>query len=501
MKRVICLLIIIIVAGCEKKTPTAPSKIMPADTTAPRVIAVYPPDSTLGFPINGLIGARFSEPIDTTTLTTNSFQISSNASGSIKYTDSTVRFISGPLSLITNTDYTATITTAVTDRTGNRLAEPVHWSFRTAPLDTTPPTVVSFTPPNGDQFVPANVGPTVTFSEDIYMPSLNLSTFRLIPTASGTISYKDKKATFIPSPDLKAQTLYTVLLDSIMDPAGNVMMPVLWSFKTISADRTPPQINSTFPASGAVGVAVGMPLKVYFSETLDSTTVSSATVYLSNAMGSTVCCSSNVVTVIPDRELALGQSYSLSLTTGIADRAGNHLASDYSIGFSTRSQALIPLAIGNYWVYQIGAGPDGYYIQSVDTNRIETSQIINGCRWYRDSHGNRMANLTGGLWELLGNTQPQLAVEFPADSGEMLAAPANFKVIGTSQPVIVPAGTFNCFVIANTPAYAESPSYKSSYCPNIGLVKVYNISYHPTISDGWLPDWDVHFLLSYRPNQ
>jgi len=108
------------------------------DTTAPTIVSTYPANGTSGVVTTTPVRVTFDEPIDSTTLTTNSFSLATTlggaaVSGTVSYDASgdTATFTPGA-ALASSTQYTATITTAVTDAAGNALAANHSWSFTTA---------------------------------------------------------------------------------------------------------------------------------------------------------------------------------------------------------------------------------------------------------------------------------------------------------------------------------------------------------------------------------
>ena len=107
----------------------------------PGVTGTSPLDNATDVDINDLIKADFSEPMDASTLTPDSFFISdgtANIDGNISYSDSTIIFTPAAGAIQYNgTTYTATITTAATDTTGRGLQSDYTWSFTT--MDNNPP--------------------------------------------------------------------------------------------------------------------------------------------------------------------------------------------------------------------------------------------------------------------------------------------------------------------------------------------------------------------------
>jgi len=103
------------------------------DATAPTVVSVSPEDEATGVAVDTVVTATFSEAMDDSTITTSSFTLDSVA-GSVSYDSDTFTATFTPsASLTTDTTYTATLNTAITDVAGNSLAVEYSWSFSTPP--------------------------------------------------------------------------------------------------------------------------------------------------------------------------------------------------------------------------------------------------------------------------------------------------------------------------------------------------------------------------------
>jgi len=113
---------------------------------------------------------------------------------------------------------------------------------------------------------------------------------------------------------------------------------------SIGADANAPTVLATTPASNATKFAVGDAVRVQFSEALNPATVNNTSVVLRDAVGNGVPAAvsyeegSADVILQPSAPLAYSSAYSALVkggSAGIADLAGNTLASDYTWSFST----------------------------------------------------------------------------------------------------------------------------------------------------------------------
>ena len=186
------------------------------DTEPPTVDSTSPSDGAQSVAVNATISATFDDFMDSDTLTSSTFTLDNGATGTVSYDSGSKTATFTPSSnLAGNTLYTATLSTAVTDRFGNNLASAYIWSFTTtAAGDTTPPTVSSTSPSNGAQNVAVGATISATFDEPMDSSTLTSSTFTLDNGATGTVSYNSGTytATFTPSGGLNYGTMYTATI-------------------------------------------------------------------------------------------------------------------------------------------------------------------------------------------------------------------------------------------------------------------------------------------------
>jgi hypothetical protein len=104
------------------------------------------------------------------------------------------------------------------------------------------------------------------------------------------------------------------------------------------ADTTAPTVVATFPLSGAMNVPANGAINAAFSEAMDAKTISSASFTVKQGgvdVPGVVTYLNNTATLVPSKTLALGATFTATITTTAADLAGNKLAMDYSWTFST----------------------------------------------------------------------------------------------------------------------------------------------------------------------
>lgn len=101
------------------------------------------------------------------------------------------------------------------------------------------------------------------------------------------------------------------------------------------ADRTPPAVTVTLPVNGAVNVARNAPVTIQFSEPVRATSVSSTTITVSPAITGTFAVDGAAVTFTPTANYAYSTTYTITVTTGVRDVAGNALTAAQSFIFTT----------------------------------------------------------------------------------------------------------------------------------------------------------------------
>lgn len=111
---------------------------------------------------------------------------------------------------------------------------------------------------------------------------------------------------------------------------------------TSGVDVTPPLVTSTSPSAGQTGVSTFSTVIATFSELLDPTSVNSSTFLVSVTatgvpVGGTVSfnASSQQAIFIPSSTLGANTSYTVTLTTGMKDIAGNPMSANNVFTFTT----------------------------------------------------------------------------------------------------------------------------------------------------------------------
>ena len=216
--------------------------------------------------------------------------------------------------------------------------------------DTTAPTVTATTPADGAADVAVNSTLSISFSEPLNPATLTTASVTVVSSGggagaaiAGSITFSGTTGTFTPAAPLAGVTRYTVTITTaVKDLAGNSLASdYVLSFTTLALpDVTPPTVISSTPVNDAVNVAVTVAPTVTMSEAMNVATFNASTIVLTKAgdvtpIPGTVTVSGNTATFQPAAALAAATRYTLTVTTGAKDLAGNALAAAASVSFTT----------------------------------------------------------------------------------------------------------------------------------------------------------------------
>jgi hypothetical protein len=236
----------------------------------------------------------------------------------------------------------------------------------------TAPTVTAVSPADTSTGVPINITRiSVTFSEAMASISAgNGASFVVTcsapcvnPTGTVTQDATNSIATFTPATSLAGSTLYTITVTGAQSLATGAPLaaPYIARFTTGStADITRPRVTTTVPATTSPGptpsVAINTTIVATFSEDIAPATLNAASYTLTCA---TPCVSptgsvsyviaSRSAVFTPAASLTANATYTATITTAVADLAGNTLAGN---------QAALPAASNYVWTFTTGATAD-----------------------------------------------------------------------------------------------------------------------------------------------
>ncbi len=170
-----------------------------------------------------------------------------------------------------------------------------------------------------------------------------------------------------------------------------------------AGDTTPPSVLTTSPAAGASGVAATTTLLVTFSESIDPSTLTTASFSVAaagSAVAGSVAASGPVATFTPAVPLAAGTSFVVTISTAVKDSAGNPLAAAHGWSFATaatlRSWSMpVPLELAD------GAAGQASVAAAMDDDPV-TAAVQATAVWVQHDGTQPSiyaSRLSGGVWQ------------------------------------------------------------------------------------------------------
>ncbi|GAA4061153.1 hypothetical protein GCM10022389_01980 [Flavobacterium cheonanense] len=213
-------------------------------TLQPIVISTSPTSNETGVALNKVVRATFNMPMDATTLNTSTFTLkqgTTTITGVVTYSGNNA-FFTPSTNLVSNTIYTATITTGAKNLANTPIASNYVWSFTTGTI--VAPKVISTDPSNNETGVLLNKVITATFDMPMNPLTINSSTFTLkqgTTTIAGTVNYSGTTASFSPANPLLADALFTATISvGAKNLAGtSITQDYVWKFTTINPSIGP----------------------------------------------------------------------------------------------------------------------------------------------------------------------------------------------------------------------------------------------------------------------
>ncbi|MHB8120881.1 MAG: Ig-like domain-containing protein [Desulfuromonadaceae bacterium] len=310
-----------------------------------------------------------------------------------------------------NTTYRVIVETLIrSESTEELMALPYEFTFTTDATDNgLPPEVSSTYPAAGAIDIPLDTKVIVRFSEPMLPSTITSLTVRIknlsanaYITVSVTYDEATNSASVVPAVPLAKNSSYQIEVSGVQDLLGNSLDGMFTAaFSTILADTAAPFVKATSPTKGATGVATGT-VSITFSEPVDQTTLTSAT--FSVKQGTTTITgsigydeASATASFVPTAGFDYAKDYTVAISTGIKDLAGNNLTPAYSFTFTT-VQASAPAAMSAYShvpPFVAGAGVPPNVLMVVDNSgsmdeKAYTDSYSSGNPYYGYFDNNKM---------------------------------------------------------------------------------------------------------------
>jgi hypothetical protein len=209
---------------------------------SPAVTATVPATGALNVPITAKVSAQFTKAMAAGSFTSSTFVVregGNDVAGTISVSGTNAT-LDPTSNLLPNTVYTVTITTGVTDVSGNHMTGDEVWSFTTGSAsDVTAPTVTATDPDDTEVGVARDKHIRAFFSEAMDLATLNTTTFTVslagVPHP-GTVEYSGTIVTFKPTAGnfYSPSSVYTArITTAATDISGNaIAVEKVWTFTT-----------------------------------------------------------------------------------------------------------------------------------------------------------------------------------------------------------------------------------------------------------------------------
>jgi hypothetical protein len=243
-----------------------------------------------------------------------------------------------------NIQYNITIATGAKDIVGNQMVGDYIFSFKTKVV-LIPPTIIKTNPAGGSKDVPIDTKITITYSKGMNR-IVTESAIKPSPSFVWTTKWVsgDSEAILTPSAMLQGSTTYTITISTDARSIEGVALSSLYTFSFTTKDNTPPTVVSTIPVNGSADVDVNSQILITFSEAMANNTTEDA-ISVSSGSINKMGWANNNKTIILTIDLEPGTTYTVKISTGAKDLAGNTMLKEYVFSFTTKDEGISSTAI------------------------------------------------------------------------------------------------------------------------------------------------------------
>ncbi len=327
------------------------------DTRAPVIASTSPLKGASDVAVDARIVAEFSEAMQPESVEDSEAVILTRGEDdervdvTLQYEDGQVSVLPPSGGLNAETRYTVTVRARVRDTSGNAMASDYSWSFTTrAAPDTTPPSVTSTVPTDGEADVSVDAAVAASFSEPVERQSVidNFSLYldedgtgETLQRIEGAVSVIDLTAHFTPNAQLRRGATYRVVLGAqVADANGNTLgTDYSWAFSVEEVDDEPLVVTGVSPGEGATGVCTLVAPTITFSEAMNASSVESALRLYQDGdlIPGTPAGEGTVYKLFPDQPLLYQHTYNVTLASEAESTTGKQLQEPLSWSFTTNA--------------------------------------------------------------------------------------------------------------------------------------------------------------------
>ena len=310
--------------------------------TTPSVSFTSPFINEGGVVLNKVITVQFNMAMNPSTLNETTFTLMRGTvpvTGAVSYNGTNLIFTPAA-NLLSETEYTATVTAGAKSLAGMPMAADYVWKFSTGQI----PTVILTDPLNNATSVPLDKIVSAKFNMAMDPLSLIGTTFTLKQGTTyvvGTVTYNGTDLFFIPSGNLQPGKEYTATINTNARSSAGISMvsDYVWKFTTaLTAVPSVPAVTTTSPLNLETNVIVEKIVTARFNMLMDPLTLNGATFTLyrgTTKVDGTITYNGDNVSFIPSADLMTGTEYTATITTGAKSLAGVAMAADYVWKFTT----------------------------------------------------------------------------------------------------------------------------------------------------------------------
>ncbi|WP_347986704.1 Ig-like domain-containing protein [Methylomonas sp. AM2-LC] len=340
--------------------------------TAPTVVAINT-NNGIALPLNGVIDLQFNEPLDSTTVNSNTFVLydSNNSSSPIPVTVSLLKGnmlvrLTPNSALQAGHYYYYGVFTGVKNASGvaSTYNSAYYWAFTAGQaVDAMTPQVLSLNPRDGASNVGINNHVDISFNEAINPLSM-LPDNADIPLAQDTggdartyslnFSNGNTQVSYVPHEPWAAASTVTLTVSTPQDYAGQTVQSVTHTFKTANGpDYSTPTVSNWGFVNNVTNVPVNAIFNVKISTPVDPISVTASTFYLyDNVTGQHLAASIAVssdgytLSLVPTQALTASRTYYLYVY-GVQGINGNALYQSQTLTTGTVTDTVAP-QVSNY---------------------------------------------------------------------------------------------------------------------------------------------------------
>ncbi len=323
-----------------------------SDAAAPTVTSIAPPHDAVDVGVNARVIVRFSEAVNSMTVTGDNVALAGPGGAiqpcTISFADGDRTALIEPHGPLAENALHEIFVSGVRDVAGN-LVVPNSASFTTrSGADTSAPTIARYAPSNGATAIPTNAQLRFTFNEPIDPGSVAPGTIQLYPSGlaavpgTAIVGADGRSVAFTPTVPLAANLYHSWYLSGIRDVSGNENVYSGLSFTTgAGPDVAAPTVLRVSPANGALAVPTNVRIAIETSEPVSGADLAGIVLRVGGtpvATSASLSTNARIVYLQPLLPIAPNTLHALTIA-GVRDLAGNVLASAVVSGFTTGSGA------------------------------------------------------------------------------------------------------------------------------------------------------------------